>query len=442
MASTGARLTPESSFSTKNQFDGNNKQSPSTTQKYQPPKRHHHHHNHHSKKHSNKVSYDEEGKIIVDAPLGSHVLTNSWTIWFMNRGPGVKISNYLDATKQLDTFSTVEEFWQIYSHLKRVDRLPFTSEFQVFRKGVKPMWEDPVNVNGGKWVFRIKRPFKLYPNHNNINNMDSPNQSLTSTPTTSHAHLSSLAAPASSADGTTTPTHQQQQKYPGNHARIYARLLWEKLLLSMIGGVLIEDAQVDSNEITGIVMSVRKDEDILSIWTRSRVHGEGNTAIRDAVKRLLELPDSQVFEFKNHSESIKEGAQKQALYNSTHANNGNINHANGILNHYNNHHNNHHNNHNHHHNNHHHSNNNGGTPNSTSKSSNYWNSPNTTSTASIVSAFQSLSSPSPSSLNSIFSQSNVSSSSLLRSSSPSPVSYSNRFSIATAAPGANRPKSP
>lgn len=427
MASTGARLTPESSLSSNNHPDGNNQPSPSSAQKYQPPKRHHHHHNHHSKKHANKVAYDEEGKVIIDAPPGSHVLTNSWTIWFMNRGPGVKISNYLDATKQLDTFSTVEEFWQIYSHLKRVDRLPFTSEFQVFRKGVKPMWEDPVNVNGGKWVFRIKRPFKLYPNHNNISNVDSPSHSLTSTPTTSHAHLNSLAASASSADGTTTPTHQQQ-KYPGNQARIYARLLWEKLLLSMIGGVLIEDAQVDSNEITGIVMSVRKDEDILSIWTRSRVHGEGNTAVRDAVKRLLDLPDSQVFEFKNHSESIKEGAQKQALYNSTHGTNSTTNNPNGIPNH-----------HNHHNNNH--ANSNGGTPNAP-KSANYWNSSNTTSAASIVSAFQNLSSPSPSSLNSIFSQSNNSSSSLLRSSSPSPVSYSNRFSIATAAPGANRPKSP
>lgn len=256
----------------------------------------------------------------------------------MNRGPGVKISNYLDATKELQSFCSVEEFWQIYAHLKRVDRLPFTSEYQIFRKGVKPMWEDPVNVNGGKWVFRFKRPFKTYNNNTGANSFfntstqNSANNSLTSTPTTSHAllattftnnnnlHLNTHNGP--NTDGTTTPTmsspHQfnNNNKPTPNYARSHARLLWEKLLLAMIGGVLAETAGVDTNEVTGIVMSVRKDEDIFSIWTRSGEHGEGNPEIREAIRKLLDLPETQLFEFKIHSESLKEGAQKQALYNS------------------------------------------------------------------------------------------------------------------------------
>lgn len=283
---------------------------------------------------------DDEGKVIVHPTLGTHILTNSWTIWFMNRGPGVKISNYLDATKELESFSSVEEFWQIYAHLKRVDRLPFTSEYQIFRKGVKPMWEDPVNVSGGKWVFRFKRPFKTYSNTTGANSFfntsaaNSANNSLTSTPTTSHALLATsftnsnnlhLNHNSASTDGTTTPTvasphhfnNNANNKPTPNYARSQSRLYWEKLLLSMIGGSLAESSNVDSNEITGIVVSVRKDEDILSVWTRSGEHGEGNPEIRESIRKLLDLPEAQIFEFKNHSESIKEGAQKQALYNNS-----------------------------------------------------------------------------------------------------------------------------
>lgn len=308
---------------------------------------------------------DDEGKVLIRPMTGSNVLNNSWTVWFMNRGPGVKISNYLDATKKLESFSTVEEFWQIYTHLKRVDRLPFTSEFQVFRKGVKPMWEDPVNVNGGKWVIRFKRPFKTYSNNMYTSSTtNSANNSLATTPTSSHVHLATLgqshAATGSSGDGSAgVASHlpSQGSHRSSNQARLQTRLFWEKLLLSIIGGSLAKESNVDANEITGAVMSVRKDEDILSVWTRSGEHGEGNPNIMTAIRKLLDLPENQVFGFKIHSESIKEGVQKQAFYN----NNGNsmIQHNhNGSLtnsyhnNHHNSHHNNHYNNHHSHHNNH------------------------------------------------------------------------------------------
>lgn len=198
------------------------------------------------------------------------------------------MSNYFLATKQVSTFSTIEEFWLVYSHLKRVDRLPFTSEFQVFRRGVKPMWEDPVNLNGGKWVFRFKRPFK--------------SQSVDS---------------GSGDDEAVTATVVN----PRNQARLY----WELLLLNLIGGTLASRAGLDSNEIVGLVMSVRRDEDIFSIWTRTTTTAvSGGQQIESVVRDLLGLPADMVFEFKVHTDSIKEGEQKQALYyNSNNNSNGN-----------------------------------------------------------------------------------------------------------------------
>lgn len=273
----------------------------------------------------------------------------------MHRGPGVKISNYLLATKQVDSFSTVEQFWGVYTHLKRVDRLPFTSEFQVFRKGVKPMWEDPVNAAGGKWVVRFKRPFKSPPATVSVANSPMGEFGLK----TDHED---------SADSDPAKAALLSGKTVSNQARNQARLYWEKLLLSVIGGTLASDAGIEPDDLVGLVMSVRRDEDILNVWTRSRgVDGDGNLHLRDAIRNLLELPESIAFEFKVHTESIKEGEQKQALYNNnvvssasaSIAGTGNGQHfsTHGNSHGHHHHHNNNHHSHHHHHssNSHHHS---------------------------------------------------------------------------------------
>ncbi|KAK9451166.1 translation initiation factor eIF 4e-like domain-containing protein [Limtongia smithiae] len=86
-----------------------------------------------------------------------HPLAYSWTIWFLHRGPGVKISDYEKATKEISSFSTVEDFWRLYSYLARPSTLPYTSEYHLFKTGVRPIWEDPTNMNGGKWILKLKK---------------------------------------------------------------------------------------------------------------------------------------------------------------------------------------------------------------------------------------------------------------------------------------------
>ena len=52
----------------------------------------------------------------------------------------------------------VEDFWRLYVHLRRpVDDRPTVCDYHVFREGIKPMWEDQCNVNGGQWVIRCNR---------------------------------------------------------------------------------------------------------------------------------------------------------------------------------------------------------------------------------------------------------------------------------------------
>ncbi|KAK9373790.1 translation initiation factor eIF 4e-like domain-containing protein [Lipomyces chichibuensis] len=93
------------------------------------------------------------------APISApeHPLKYNWTLWFLHRAPGVKISDYEKATKEILSFSTAEDFWRLYSYLARPSALPYTSEYHLFKTGVRPIWEDPTNVNGGKWILKLKK---------------------------------------------------------------------------------------------------------------------------------------------------------------------------------------------------------------------------------------------------------------------------------------------
>jgi translation initiation factor 4E len=53
--------------------------------------------------------------------------------------------------------ATAEEFFAIYRHLKRPSVLPLVSDYHLFRKDVRPIWEDEENKSGGKWIVRLKK---------------------------------------------------------------------------------------------------------------------------------------------------------------------------------------------------------------------------------------------------------------------------------------------
>lgn len=78
---------------------------------------------------------------------------------------------------------SVEQFWNVYSHIQRPQgntylNLLFAilfSEFEkgsdktdlhFFKQGIKPVWEDPSNVEGGKWILRVKKVVIRYVVHN------------------------------------------------------------------------------------------------------------------------------------------------------------------------------------------------------------------------------------------------------------------------------------
>lgn len=44
-----------------------------------------------------------------------------------------------------------------YCHLARPSSLPSPTDLHLFKEGIRPLWEDSANCNGGKWIIRFKK---------------------------------------------------------------------------------------------------------------------------------------------------------------------------------------------------------------------------------------------------------------------------------------------
>ncbi|KAM6920795.1 eukaryotic translation initiation factor 4E type 2 isoform 3-T3 [Lycodopsis pacificus] len=75
---------------------------------------------------------------------------------------------------------------------------------------------------------------------------------------------------------------------------------WENLILAMLG----EQFMV-GEEICGAVVSVRFQEDIISIWNKTAGDQATTARIRDTLRRVLNLPPNTIMEYKTHNDSIK-----------------------------------------------------------------------------------------------------------------------------------------
>lgn len=112
---------------------------------------------------SSYASLRDAGKAVAHPTPGpaappAHQLRNSWVFWF--RPPISKANGFIEYEKTLHpiaTVETVEHFFGVYQHLKRPSSLPLVSDYHLFKKGIRPIWEDEENKNGGKWVVRLRK---------------------------------------------------------------------------------------------------------------------------------------------------------------------------------------------------------------------------------------------------------------------------------------------
>ena len=118
----------------------------------------------------------------------------------------------------------VESFWSLWTHLSPPSALLPTTDYLLFHSGVRrPVWEDPLNLSGGKWIIRLKKGV--------------------------------------------------------------ADRLWEDLILAIIGDQFDDcnEEGAEYPEISGCTISVRQYEDIVSLWNRV----DADVRLREKIRFVL-----------------------------------------------------------------------------------------------------------------------------------------------------------
>ncbi|CAO3612166.1 unnamed protein product [Cunninghamella echinulata] len=171
-----------------------------------------------------------------------HPLQNTWTLWFDNPGKKANVQSWSQNLKEIVSIDTVEDFGV------KVDRLEVSSNYHLFKKGVRPEWEDEANANGGKFSIQFPRN----KTGENINNY------------------------------------------------------WLHTVLAMIGEQFAYE-----DEICGAVVSIRKVFFRIALWIKSSERGEVVETIGRQLKEFLDVPNNIVVEFAPHGDTGGKNAQNR-----------------------------------------------------------------------------------------------------------------------------------
>mmetsp|Transcript_52341 Transcript_52341/g.147380 ORF Transcript_52341/g.147380 Transcript_52341/m.147380 type:complete len:236 (-) Transcript_52341:134-841(-) len=98
----------------------------------------------------------------------SMLLKDTWVLWEQVSSSDIKGTGYADATHEVVSFKTVQEFWAIWNGVpqpsdlldsKRMVRgeppVPIDA-IMIFKQGVRPEWEDKTNATGGHFQVQLK----------------------------------------------------------------------------------------------------------------------------------------------------------------------------------------------------------------------------------------------------------------------------------------------
>jgi len=175
----------------------------------------------------------------------AHRLETPWTFYYQERSPKGNGTQYASSIRKIGRFSTCEEFWGFYSHILRPEDISRDIALQMFRNDTRAMWEDEANSSGGS--FRINTP------------------------------------------------------------RGSISLLWEKLILNMIGEQLPGD-------VTGAVASNRGRGNLLTIWHATARDEAVRNEIALGLARVLDLPHRSKIDYCQFTDVMGGRAAGQFLH--------------------------------------------------------------------------------------------------------------------------------
>lgn len=175
-------------------------------------------------------------------------LENSWSFWFYKNE---KSKRWEDNVKFITSVDFVEDFWGVYNHLQLVSKINVGCDYMFFKKGIPPMWEDPQNKDGGRWVLNIDKRLRSQ-------NLD---------------------------------------------------IYWLNTLLALIG----DQFEDEGSNVNGAYINIRGKGDKLSLWTKSAKDADTQLKIGRRLKELLALKENML-SFEEHDSDAAPNKKSEALH--------------------------------------------------------------------------------------------------------------------------------
>lgn len=160
-----------------------------------------------------------------------HPLGVSWTFWYHGNS---KLLTWDENFRELVSVGSVEDFWAVHNYLELASKLEPGCDYSFFRAGVRPDWEDPVNLGGGRW------------------------------------HICSPLAARESGQ---------------------LDLWWRELLLLLIGGMAGGYEEI----LNGVVVNIKNKQDKLAMWISESKDTSAVMGVGSLLKRALGISEKIVF---------------------------------------------------------------------------------------------------------------------------------------------------
>ncbi|CAI2355545.1 unnamed protein product [Caenorhabditis sp. 36 PRJEB53466] len=98
--------------------------------------------------------------LLEETPIepNDHPIQYSYTFSYFMRPTGkFDPEDYASYVQPVGVMKSVEQFWKIMIYFKRPTDMCDKADIHFFKSGIKPVWEDPANCKGGKWIIRLKK---------------------------------------------------------------------------------------------------------------------------------------------------------------------------------------------------------------------------------------------------------------------------------------------
>ncbi|XP_016973170.2 eukaryotic translation initiation factor 4E1 [Drosophila rhopaloa] len=108
------------------------------------------------------VPQDDQNHQLIDEALYEveykHPLEHVWTLWYLEND---RTKHWKDMLNEITQIDSVETFWSLYYTIKTPSELKIGCDYSMFKKDIKPMWEDVANIKGGRWLVTVGKSAKL-----------------------------------------------------------------------------------------------------------------------------------------------------------------------------------------------------------------------------------------------------------------------------------------